>query len=239
MDTKEILTILEDKFPLNLQEKWDNSGILYRGKENTINVLITLDITAKVSSFAISNNIDLIISHHPLIFQSYFDSFEYIRNIYLDLAENNINIYSMHTNYDSSNYGMNINFIKNLNFNYIDSKSMERYFNIESDFYEKIRNEYPFARIYNKNDNIEKGAVLLGAGGSMIEEIHKNKADVFISSEFKHHEILYAKNYNITLVDISHQSESLFIKDIEQYLKSKTNNLNIQVYLDNYKIESI
>ena len=55
---------------IKLAEKWDNVGLMLGDFNSEVkNVLVCLDVTTTVVNEAITNNIDLIISHHPLIFK--------------------------------------------------------------------------------------------------------------------------------------------------------------------------
>ena len=70
MKISEIITVLEEVAPLNLQESYDNSGLLIGSFNQYIDkVLITLDVTEAVIEEAIDENCGLIIAHHPIIFK--------------------------------------------------------------------------------------------------------------------------------------------------------------------------
>lgn len=110
MKLSEIISKLEKKFPKQNAESWDNVGLLVGRKENEIKkIQISLDVTLKVIEEAIKNKVDLIISHHPIIFSSIkeINSDSLIGKKILKLIENNISVYSLHTNLDSSNFGLN------------------------------------------------------------------------------------------------------------------------------------
>ena len=71
MKLSEIISKLEKKFPKQNAESWDNVGLLVGRKENEIKkIQISLDVTMKVIDEAVKNKVDLIISHHPIIFSS-------------------------------------------------------------------------------------------------------------------------------------------------------------------------
>ena len=69
MKLQEITDYLEDYFPLSLQESYDNSGLLIGDKAMELkSVLICLDSTEDVVEEAIRKGANLIIAHHPIIF---------------------------------------------------------------------------------------------------------------------------------------------------------------------------
>ena len=110
MKLSEIINPLEKVFPKSNMEEWDNVGLMIGDRDMEIKkIQISLDVTMNVIDNAIKNNVDLIISHHPFIFNP-------IKNINTDsllgrkilkLIENKIAVYSLHTNLDSSKKGLN------------------------------------------------------------------------------------------------------------------------------------
>ena len=66
----EIIKYLEQIAPKNLAEDYDNVGLIIGGKEKDIKrVMVCLDVTLKVVNEAVEKDVDLIISHHPIIFK--------------------------------------------------------------------------------------------------------------------------------------------------------------------------
>ena len=71
MKIKEISDYLETIAPIQLQESYDNSGFIVGNKDWDINnVLVCLDCTEDVVDEAISKSCNLIVTHHPIIFNS-------------------------------------------------------------------------------------------------------------------------------------------------------------------------
>ncbi|EJD4498681.1 Nif3-like dinuclear metal center hexameric protein, partial [Campylobacter jejuni] len=67
MKLSEIYNFLDQLSPFNIQESWDNSGILLGDKDSEIStVYLSLDIDENIIKEASENS--LIITHHPLIF---------------------------------------------------------------------------------------------------------------------------------------------------------------------------
>ena len=100
-----VIKELEKIYPLSYQESWDNCGLqLGNVEQNIKKIMTTLEITKDVVNEAIDKKIDLIITHHPLIFKP-------LKNItdekILQLIQHNICVYAMHTNVDVAINGMN------------------------------------------------------------------------------------------------------------------------------------
>jgi dinuclear metal center YbgI/SA1388 family protein len=110
LQIKEITDFLEQFAPLSLQEKYDNCGLLTGNSLMVVNkVLITLDTTEKVIDEAIEIGANLIISHHPIIFNGLkqINGKNYIERTIIKAIKNDIAIYAIHTNLDNVELGVN------------------------------------------------------------------------------------------------------------------------------------
>jgi putative NIF3 family GTP cyclohydrolase 1 type 2 len=66
---KEVCELLEGWFPAQLAESWDAVGLVVGRPENPVtSVLLTVDVTEETVAEAITDGVDLIIAHHPLLF---------------------------------------------------------------------------------------------------------------------------------------------------------------------------
>ena len=110
MKIYEIINHLESIAPLSLQENYDNSGLIVGDKSKNVNTaLISLDCTEKVVEEAINENCELIIAHHPIVFEGLkkITGSNYIERTLLKAIKNNIAIYAIHTNLDNIKDGVN------------------------------------------------------------------------------------------------------------------------------------
>tara|TARA_B100001059_G_scaffold78225_1_gene76016 strand:+ start:5139 stop:6233 length:1095 start_codon:yes stop_codon:yes gene_type:complete len=104
MQLKSVLDFLESLAPLEYQESYDNSGLLVGEKSlNITGVLVSLDCTEAIVSEAISKKCNLIIAHHPIIFEGIkrFNNATYIQRTVQLAIKNDIAIYAIHTNLDN------------------------------------------------------------------------------------------------------------------------------------------
>ena len=107
---KDIANALEMFAPLPLQEGYDNAGLQVGLTEAEVaGVLLCLDVTEKVVDEAIASGCNLIVSHHPLIFSPLkkITGHNYVERCVIKALQNNIAIYSAHTNMDSARGGVN------------------------------------------------------------------------------------------------------------------------------------
>jgi dinuclear metal center YbgI/SA1388 family protein len=113
----QIIKYLEEIAPICYQENYDNSGLLI-GNPNTIlrKGLICLDVTPDVLHEAIETDCNLIISHHPLIFNPLkrITDNSHCEDMIIQAIKNDVVIYAMHTNLDNMFYGINRCFAEQL-----------------------------------------------------------------------------------------------------------------------------
>jgi dinuclear metal center YbgI/SA1388 family protein len=110
IEINRVLAYLDTLAPLELAEDWDNVGLLwgYRGR-SCDHVLTCLTLTPDVAAEAIDRQVQLIVSHHPILFravQRLTDETVEGRML-LDLAAAGVAVYSPHTGYDSARHGIN------------------------------------------------------------------------------------------------------------------------------------
>lgn len=109
MKTTEIIQFLNARYPLALQESYDNSGLILDFKNEVSSILIAFDITLDTINEAILNNVNLIISHHPAIFGG-IKKLSIAKNtdqIIIKAIQHEISIIALHTNIDNSIDGVN------------------------------------------------------------------------------------------------------------------------------------
>lgn len=105
-----IIQLLTDLAPQSYAYDWDNVGVQAGSLDTEVNkVLLTLDINSKVLKEAENKNCNMIISHHPVI----FDDINSINDqnptgkLLIESIKKNILLYSAHTNLDVANGGLN------------------------------------------------------------------------------------------------------------------------------------
>jgi dinuclear metal center YbgI/SA1388 family protein len=110
MRIEEVISYLEQWAPPILQESYDNSGLLVGNQQSEItNVLVSLDCTEDIVEEAIAKNCNLIVSHHPIVFNGLkrFTGEDYVQRTVIKAIQNNIALYAIHTNLDNTLEGVN------------------------------------------------------------------------------------------------------------------------------------
>jgi dinuclear metal center YbgI/SA1388 family protein len=103
MKLKDLCSYLDSTIPLAFQEEYDNSGLQVGIPDMEIrSALLTIDVTEEVLEEAITGKHEVIISHHPLLFNGIksLTGRTFIERILYKAVKNDIAIYSSHTNLD-------------------------------------------------------------------------------------------------------------------------------------------
>ena len=118
MKLEKIINEIEKIFPLKIAEDFDNVGLLLGKAHIECNkALICHDVTDEIIDEALNNKCELIISYHPLIFNSLkkINYEDRIGRIITKMIENKLSLYSIHTSFDNLKNGLNFELGKILN----------------------------------------------------------------------------------------------------------------------------
>lgn len=214
---KDIYNYLNREIPFDTQEKWDNSGLIIGNIYTEVKtVAVMLDATVENVEKAIKNNVDLIVTHHPIIFDP-------LKSVLKDdpiynLVKQNISLISVHTNWDKSEKGVNAVLTKV--FELTDVKDLEteegkgfvKYGTLSSTEPEgvfcelvKERLKAPIVKYSSAHEAIRRVAVCGGAGADYIDEV-ADLVDAYVTSDIKYHQFLHASEIGLTLIDAGHFS---------------------------------
>jgi dinuclear metal center YbgI/SA1388 family protein len=159
MIVRDIQKIFEEWAPKEIAWDKDNIGLQVGNYDKQVQkILISLDATDEVVDEAVKKNIDLIITHHPLIFnplKSVTVDDQQSRVVY-KLINSGISLFSAHTNLDFTSNGVSIVLAKKL------SLSNVRPLSASKGYFKKIV-------VFVPSDYVEKVAVaMLSAGAGNI-----------------------------------------------------------------------
>ena len=241
----QLAKIIEKRYPKSIASDWDSIGLIVGKQKNVIKkILLTVDVTKDIVNEAIENEIDLIISHHPLILEP--EEVEDVRKYKEQLKElmikNNISLYVAHTNADAAIGGVNdslINLLKIKNAKSFGPENIGRFGeledsvrieNIVQDLKKLIPNSNNAILVSgNLKKEIKTIAVCGGSGSFLLEQVRTLNVDLFITSDLKHHSVLDNKDLGgPVLVNISHwASERIWLDELVIQLKNDFNKANL------------
>ena len=251
MMVKDIIKIFEEKYPLKNAEDWDNVGLMIGNRKDTVKkIQLSIDATEKAIDYAIENNVDMVVTHHPMIFKGIknIDYSTVLGRKIIKVIENKMSVYSMHTNLDASKFGLNdyvAHLLGALNTKIVDENIDEentgigRVYTLEKKMYLKDYADFiksifniPHVRIIASDMDVLVGkvGVVNGSGMSYWRKIKSMGVDLLITGDIGYHEALDAKEAGLNLIDIGHfQSEICFTN----LLKKELEDLNLEVIIYN------
>ncbi len=116
----EILSLFAQEAPIQLQENYDNSGLIVGDRHRpTDSALLCVDVTEDVVDEAVVLGCNLIVSHHPIIFKGLkkLTPDDAVSRVVMKAIRHDIAIVAMHTNLDNSFSGTNFILSKKLKLN--------------------------------------------------------------------------------------------------------------------------
>lgn len=214
-----IIRKIEEFAPLSTAQKWDNSGWqINLGNQEVSRILLALDVTPATVNEAINKKCDLILSHHPV----FFESVKVIDSPYIiNAIKNNIQIYSAHTNLDIAKGGVSEYLAEKCGFFDLDTAFefiKYKQFDEKKNFSKLVSSlktifSLPSIRVVNAQRKTYKSvAFCSGSGAEYIHDLEKIGIDVFITGDLKHHQALSANN--MTIIDLEHFHSERFVVEI-------------------------
>lgn len=241
----DICSFLDEKYPLSLQESWDNSGyIVESDSEKCSKILLTLDITNDSVDEAIYKKADLAISHHPVIFNP-------LKKIQVDtpvykLIRSGIGAICMHTNLDIAEGGTNTVIVGKIAEKLDISANIEPLEDCGLGCIIELDNVVDcdcLAAILKEIFNIDrikmsmygefilsKIAICSGSGGSLWKLAKAKGCDALITGDVKHDIWIDANNSKFTIIDCGHfHTENLVSWELRRALEEKFPMLDIEI----------
>lgn len=230
---RDIISFIEKTAPCELAEDWDNIGLLVGNKESKVKrIMLCLDITTASLEKAVENKVNLIITHHPLIFKGLnrVVENEVKGSLIYTLIRNNINVYAAHTNLDFAVSGVNTQLAEALGLEdvapYGDSAGKAGTLKEKVSLHDFIKQvkcglNVPFVRVAGKaEDGVQKVAVYCGSFDDNLEALSQSQADVLVTGDLKYHTALDAREAGLCIIDAGHfNTEKVVLPALETVLK--------------------
>lgn len=236
MRLDKITELIEREFPLSDAYEWDNCGLLLGDRARDIKtVLLSLDVNCAVAREALEAGADLILSHHPIL----FDGIKRITadtaegGMLLELIENRICVYAAHTNCDVGKRGINARLAELFGLSraeFLEEDGLGRIGELEkpeslADFAESAKRilNTPRVRICgDKSKMISRVAVASGACAESIPTAVKKGADAIVTADMKYHDMMNYSELGISIIDAGHYPTEIIVTDIFGKLLSDT-----------------
>ena len=250
MTVENLFAILEENVaPVSLSDDfcsrykmYDNSGIIINCGEEVEGVLFTLDLSLASVQKAKSLGYNAIVTHHPAIYGG-INRFDLTNNAQAKaLAEclkSGISVISMHLNFDAAPEGIDYNLMCGLGgksavvLSPAEGGAYGRFYTIASQPFEQyildVGKEFSTERLISygkKKKKIKRVASFCGSGcdDNAIAFAKEHKADLFVSSDIKHHQIAELVDSGINVIQLTHYcAETYGFKSIYNKIKQILN----------------
>lgn len=242
MRIKDIIQVLESVAPPQLQESYDNAGLIVGNPDMPLKgVLFCLDSTEAVVEEAIQKGCNLIVAHHPIVFKGLkrFNGVGYVERTVIQAIRNDIALYAIHTNLDNvHSQGVNAKIAQKLGLSdtrilspkpgqvdigagllgYLPAP-ME-----ELDFLKMVKQALQANCIrYTalRGRPVRHVAVCGGSGSFLLRDAIAAGADAFVTADFKYHEFFDAEG-RLVIADVGHfESEQFTIELLFEIIYEK------------------
>lgn len=254
MKINELIKKIEERFPLFIQEEYDNTGsqIIFTDEEIK-GIYICLDADMNTISDAVKNKCNLIISHHPIIFKP-------VKNItsndsrsksIIKLIDERLSLYSIHTNFDKIMFSYMSDITgfsggelllkkgllndKEIGYgSFVDLFEIMSFNSVMTHIKRGLNLEY---LMYSGNidKKIKTIAFINGSGGSSIEKIiNLYKPDCIVTGDVGYHNMKYGLENDICIIDAGHfGTENIFKKllaeSVRDIISVDMQNVNILI----------
>lgn len=230
---KDIFEYINVISPYSTKCEWDNCGLLVGDIENEVKKIgFCLDATKENLASATQNGVDLIVTHHPVIFKAQKNFTN--GSIAFDAAVKGISIISAHTCFDCAEGGVNDVLCSILGIeNAVGVPSeecqvpMARIGEINEmtslEFAKSVAQKlHTVCRVVDCKNKIKKVAVCGGAGMDFLRDVLSMGADAYVTGDISHHQMLEAKELGITVVAAGHfETEKPAMAELMKMIKSK------------------
>ncbi len=234
MTVQNIFDFLNNKFPVDTACGFDNVGTLVGDRNKAVTkAIVALDCTMPVVKEAVKNGCELIITHHPIIFngiKSVLDD-----TLVYEIIKNGLSVISMHTNLDQGDGGVNdalcdVIGLKNVETVEAPDKYLLKKGEISplsaDDFAKHLKSVLNYPVKYVGDNTIKNVLVCSGSGAQYHTLVRVNGCDALVTADVRHNNFLDAAQSGVALFECGHfNTEVVVIKPLCEMLQKEFNNI--------------
>lgn len=248
LKSKEIANYLDSFFHYHEGEKWDTNGLFFENETEIKKIIVCLDINFDLIRKAIKNEVNLIISHHPLLVNDWYEN--KFNNDIMSLAKkHNLQFIFLHTSFDKAQAGMNFHAAKLLNLKNIKRHNTSGYlvegevkqkcsfFDFAQFSASKLGSQYSQYLDQFKDMEVNKLVICCGSGTSMMGELG-SEINLYVTCDIRYHAWLASIENNLCILNLSHNIENIFCENLKEKINEKYPFLTILVVKTSLKFNS-
>ncbi len=253
----DLVAIMEQLAPSDLAEEWDNCGLQVGSMQWPVKkIWVALDPLLPIIKAAVDHNVDMVITHHPLVFQALtrIDLETVVGQVIGAAVKGNTAIYAAHTNLDSAFEGINDALAEKIGLQ--DSTPLvpaKLPFGAEDadasmpkqglgrvgglnptvtvdQLAQRIKKEMGTPQVRVAGDPqivVDRAAVCSGSGAGLMDAFLMSGAQVYISGDLKYHDARTVEAVGRAMIDVGHfASEHIMIEPLVSRLQQAIRALN-------------
>ena len=243
MTVRTIYEKLCERIPEDLREIWDNDGLMCSSDDSreVKRALVTLDVTEDIVDYATSHDIDLIVSHHPLIFKPLTSVTEdsHVARKVIKLIKNDVSVISLHTRADKVEGGVNDILADILGMKDAEPfgegglgriGTLKEELNME-DFSYLLKGllDCDGVKVADALIPVQRVAVVGGDGKSFVSDALKAGADTFVSGRIAYNVMAEAGEMGINLLEAGHFFTE---QPVTQFFQALLHRLDPDMYIE-------
>ena len=223
MKIKDVYTLIDRYAPFSLSENYcaehgwyDNSGVIISHDDDVSGICFSLDCTSKSVEFAVKNGCNLLVTHHPAI----FDPVKRVDGNIYAAARAGLGIISCHLNLDFAEKGVDYSFAERLGaasqtiIEKVGSGGYGRLFSVDCTFGEFIseaeRALSTKALCFGDVKRRIKTVASFCGAGLETSSIDEADADLYCSADVKHHVLTYALDRGKCVISFTHYASEIY-----------------------------
>jgi dinuclear metal center YbgI/SA1388 family protein len=240
----DMIQIIERIAPQALAEDWDNSGLQIGSRSWPVKkVWVALDPSPEVIEAACSQNTQLLITHHPLIFRPIKSiDFSHPLGKSIEMAvKHRLAVFSAHTNLDKTPNGLNDMLAERIGLKNIaplhqedGQPSFGRIGELASrgslrSLAESVKKSLAVEHVRVAGDlalSVASVLVCSGSGSGLLADFLLSEAQVYLSGDLRYHDALEIRQANRGMIDIGHfASEHIMVDALAGRLTAELDTL--------------
>lgn len=237
---KDVFDFLNSKYPVDTAREFDNVGILVGDANSIVNrCVVALDCDINTVAAARECAAELIVTHHPVIFDGLKDVLS--GSVVSELIKSGISVISMHTNLDIATGGVTERLCETLGLTNVAHYTAHDGFLIRradcsvadaDNLALHIKGKLGGAVRYVKgSSDIKQVLVCSGSGGDFLEDVIDGGFDALIAGDIKHNVFIKAVNCGVAVFDAGHyNSENVIVEPLVKMLSSRFTQVDFSPY---------
>ncbi|MBQ0092456.1 MAG: Nif3-like dinuclear metal center hexameric protein [Clostridiales bacterium] len=242
MNVKEFAAAMEQSVPAAFSESWDRDGVMVLpdGDLPVKKVLVALDCTSVAIEKAKAAGCNVIVTHHPLIFDplSSLTEEDPVAKRVLSCVKNGIAVFSYHTRLDSMPGGVNDCLAAAIGLKNTEAfLPYARIGDVEEQPFEtflaRVREglRVETTECVRSRERVCRVAIMSGSGKDGIEAAVRAGADTYLTGEVKHENKIACKEYGINLICASHHATE---RVVLPFLAEKIGEMGIETVIHDF-----